>query len=352
MSIRIHKILFVSLCCIIISSVYAAETNYQVGDEVPFVEGQPAPQPAPNYAWCLEKRKAVLQTVKEKVLVREGSWYYESVPPVYQSKMEKVMVEPEQKKAVLVSQPQYKTVTEEKVIHPASVEYKTIPAQYRWVEEEVEVVPSRNEQIFVPARYETYKEKILVRPARTVREEVPGCDEDGSKIDCYSSRTIPAEYDIIEKKRLVSPARTESKVIPAQKKVMRIRKVVSPARVDKVTIPAKTETISRKVMVTPAKYRYETIPPKYRTVERKVMVKPEGRKRVQIPPKYETVTRMRVIKPERLVWVLKYRGQTQQKIESCPIPANRRSSTSYSVGNNEVIEEEIDIDMGTSSNQY
>ena len=340
-----YKYLLLACICTI-TAMSANAMDYKVGDEVPFVEGQPAPQPAPGYAWCLEKRKAVLQTIKERVLVREGSWYYESVAPVYQSKMEKIMVEPEQKKAVLVSPPQYRTITEEKVIHPASVEFKTVPAQYRWVEEEVEVVPERTEQVFIPAQYETYTDRILVKPATTIREEVPGCDEDGSKIDCYASRTIPAEYDTITKKRLVKPARTETKVIPPEKKIMRVRKVVSPARVEKVQVPAQTERVSRKVMITPAKYRYETIPAKYKTVERKVMVKPEGRKRVEIPPKYESISKMRVIKPERLVWVLKYRGEnTAAPVKACPIPTSRRSGTSN------VVEEVIDVDMGTSSNQ-
>ena len=90
---------FLIACVCMMLSISAFAADYKVGDEIPFVEGQPAPQPAPQYAWCLEKRKAVLQTIKEKVLVREGSWYYESVQPIYQSKMERVMVEPEQKKS-------------------------------------------------------------------------------------------------------------------------------------------------------------------------------------------------------------------------------------------------------------
>lgn len=290
-------------------------TNHRLGEEVPFVEGQPNPAAPAGYAWCLEKRRAVMQTVKERVLVREQSWYYESVPPVYDTRVERMLVEPEQKKAILVSPACYKDVCEKKLVQPSSVEFKTIPATYRWVNETIEVVPARTEKVFVQARYETYCERVMVRPERTVREEVPGCDTDGSKIDCYSSRVIPAEYKMIEKKRLVSPARSETKVIPAQTRVMKVRKVVAPARVEEVKIPAKYESVSKKVLDRPAQYRYETIPAKYRSIERKVMVKPEGRRRVNVPAKYETLTRMRVVKPERLVWVLK----RNEAVSACPI---------------------------------
>lgn len=312
---------------------YAGElvpgTGHHTGDEINFVEGQPAPGAPAGYAWCLEKRRAVMETIKERVLVREASWYYESVPAQYQSKTETVMVEPEQKKAILVCPETYKEVREQKLVEPATIEYKTIPAEYRWTEEEVEIAPARTEQIFIQAQYETYNERVMVQPERIVREEVPGCDTDGSKIECYASRTIPAEYQTICKKRLIAPARTESKVIPAQTKMMRVRKVVTPARVEKVEVPPKYETVCKKVVDKPAQYRYETIPAKYKTIERKVLSVPESQKRVEIPPKYETVTRMRVIKPERLVWVLK----RNQNVSACPI--NNRASESSIIENNQ-----------------
>lgn len=319
-------------------------TSYRIGQEIPFIKGQPAPSPAPGYAWCLEKRKAVFDTIKETVTIREASWYYESVPPVYASRMEKVMVEPARQKAILVAPAKHKVITEKKMVEAPSVEYRTTPAQYRMVDEEVIVTPARTEKIYVPAQYETYTERVLVRPARTVREEVPGCDEDGGKIDCYASRTIPAEYKTITKKRLVTPARSENKIIPAEKSVMQVRKVVTPASVKKVEIPARYTTVTRKVLVSPEQYRYETIPAKYSTIERKVVVKPEGRKRVEIPAKTETLTRTRVVKPERLVWVYK---RDRNVSTACPIDRSktRSSSTRYSSPMSSVeVEEVVDVD--------
>ncbi len=323
---KITKLLAIVLSMVLSAAgVYASEivpgTNHMLGDEVPFVEGHRTPSAAPGYAWCLEKRRAVMQTINERVLVRDQSWYYETVQPVYESKMETIMVEPEQKKAILVSPACYKTVCEKKLVQPEGTDYKTVPACYEWADETVEVVPARTEKVFVPARYETYTERIMVRPERTVREEVPGCDTDGSKIDCYATRVIPAEFKIIEKKRLVEPARTTTQVIPAETRVMKVRKVISPARVEKVVIPAKYEQVSKKVLDRPAEYRYETIPAKYRTIERNVMVTPETKRRVDVPAKYETVTRMRVVKPERLVWVLK----RNQSVSACPIETTVRS---------------------------
>ncbi|MBP5232948.1 MAG: hypothetical protein J6333_06025 [Planctomycetes bacterium] len=292
--------------------------QYQPGDEVPFVEGQSAPAAPQGWSWCLEKRPAVLETVKQRVQVREASWYYESVPPRYEMRSEQVMVEPEQKQAVLVSPARYVDKTEQRMMQPASVDYRTVPAEYATVTEEVVVAPERREQVFQQARYEEYTERVMVQPERVVREEVPGCDKDGSKIECYSTRTIPAEYATITKKRLVEPGRTSEKIIPAQKQTMQVRKVVRPARVEEVKIPAKYETFTTKVLAEPAKYRYETIPAKYRTVQKQVMVEPEGKRRVQIPAKYDDVTSVKVVKPERLVWVLK---RSQQLACDVPAPA-------------------------------
>lgn len=293
-------------------------TGHYVGDEIPFVEGQPAPAAPSGYAWCLEKRKAVMRTVKEQVKVRDETSYYETVPPQYESRMEQVLVEPEQKRAVLVAPAVYRDVPEQRMVQPASVDYRTVPAQYEWVEEQVEVVPERVEKEFVPARYEEYTEQVQIHPERTIREEVPGCDKDGSKIDCYGSRTIPAEYQTVTKKRLVAPATTQTKVIPAERKLMRVQKVVSPARVEKMDIPAKYETITKKVLDRPAEYRYETIPARYSTVEKKVITAPEGKRLVRIPAKYETVSRIEVVSPERLVWVLK-----DNRNIACPLPEDR-----------------------------
>lgn len=292
--------------------------QYQPGDEIPFVEGQSAPAAPKGWAWCLQKRPAVVETVKQRVQVREASWYYETVPPRYETRTEQVMVEPEQKQAVLVAPARYVDKTEQRMVQPASVDYRTVPAEYATVTEEVVVAPERREQVFQQARYEEYTERVMVHPERVVREEVPGCDKDGSKIECYSTRTIPAEYATITKKRLVEPGRTTEKIIPAQKSTMQVRKVVRPARVEEVKIPAKYETFTTKVLAEPAKYRYETIPAKYRTVEKQVMVEPEGKRRVQIPAKYDDVTSVKVVKPERLVWVL---NRSQQLACDVPAPA-------------------------------
>lgn len=294
---------------------------YRPGDEIPFVEAQSAPAAPAGFAWCLEKRPAVLETVTNRVQVREASWYYETVQPRYETRPEQMMVEPEQKQAILVTPERYVDQNEQRLIAPASTEYRTVPAEFETVTEEIEVVPARKEQSFTPARYEEYTERIMTQPERIVREEVPGCDKDGSKIDCYSTRTIPAEYQTITKKRLVAGATSGEKIIPAERRTMQVQRVRRAARVEEVKVPARYETVTKKVLAEPAKYRYETVPAKYRTVDRQVMVEPEGKRRVQIPPKFDEVSSVKVIKPERLVWVLKRSQQLACEVPPPPAPA-------------------------------
>jgi hypothetical protein len=300
---------------------YNAGMRYRPGDEIPFVEGQTTPIAPPGYAWCLEKRAAVTETVRNKVKVREASWYYETVPPRYELRPERVMIEPERKQAVLVAPARYADQQERRIIKPETVEYRTIPAEYATVNEDVVVAPESREQVLQEAKYDTYTEKVMVQPERVIRVEVPGCDTDSNKVECYSTRTIPAEYRTVTKTRLVEPARMVEKVVPEQRRTMQVQKVVRPARVEEVRVPAQFETITKKILAEPAKYRYDTIPAKYDTVQRQVMVEPEGRRRVQIPPKYDEVTSVKMIKPERLVWVLKAQ---EQAAAVAPAPAPQR----------------------------
>ncbi|MDR0869141.1 MAG: hypothetical protein LBP75_11845 [Planctomycetota bacterium] len=293
--------------------------QYQPGDEIPFVEGQTTPLAPQGYAWCLEKRPAATETVRNKVKVREESWYYESVPPRYELRPEQVMIEPERKQAVLVAPARYVDQQERRLIKPESVEYRTVPAEYATVNEEVVVAPESREQVMQEAKYDTYTERVMIQPERTIRVEVPGCDTDSNKVECYSTRTIPAEYRTVTKTRLVEPARMTEKFVPAQKRTMPTQKVVRPARVEEVKIPAQYETIDKKVLAEPAKYRYDTIPAKYETVQRQVMVEPEGKRRVQIPAKYDEVSTTRIIKPERLVWVLN-RQEAAPPVAVAPAP--------------------------------
>jgi hypothetical protein len=295
--------------------------GYRQGDELPFVEGQSAPAAPRGYAWCLEKRPPVLETVRQKVKIRDASWYYETVPPRYEVRTEQILVEPERKQAVLVAPARYENRPERRLVAPETSEYRTIPAQYQTVKERVVIAAAREEEELVEARYETFQERVMTQPERTVRELVPGCDVDSNKIECYAVRTIPAEYRTVTKTRLVEPARMARRNIPAQEQEIQVQKVITPARVETVTVPAKYDMIPREVLVEPAKYRYETIPAKYETVQKQVMVEPEGKRRVEVPDRFDEISSVKVIKPERLVWVLNAQDAVACDLPQTPAPA-------------------------------
>lgn len=286
-----------------IASLAAGE--YREGDEVPFVEGQPAPAAESGWSWCLEKRPAVYKTTTQRVQVRAESWYTEAVPAKYKEVEESVQVEPAKTYVVMVSPAKYGERVERRLVKEGRIEYKTIPAEYKDVESEVEVEPERREKTFSAPRYENYTEKVLVKPAQTVRVQVPGCDADASKIECYSTREIPAEYQYVTKKRLVDPGKEGEYVVPAKKRKVYTRKLVKAASVQEVKVPDQYEEYKVKTLIEPAKFRKVDEPAKYKTIKKTVMVEPESQRKVKIPAKYEEVPVTEVVKPETLVWVYK-----------------------------------------------
>lgn len=193
--------------------------------------------------------------------------------------------------------PQYKTVSEKRLVSEAGERLEVIPAKYGKVTKKVLVEEASTKLITVPATYKTVTERVLVQPARTSLQQVPPVYETvtervldkaahttwkkGSgpiqKIDASTGEImclveIPATYKTITKQVLKTPASTRSKDLPAVYKTVQKRIVDTQATTRTVEIPAKYATVTVTEEVSPSSTRSIAIPAKYTTVTRQEVV--------------------------------------------------------------------------------
>lgn len=193
--------------------------------------------------------------------------------------------------------PQYKTVSEKRLVQEAGERLEVIPAKFGNVTKKILVQEASTKLITVPATYKTVTERVLVRPARTVTEQIPPVYETVSerimdkaahttwkkgsgpiqKIDSSTGEImclveIPATYKTISKKVLKTPASTRSREIPAEYRTVQKKVVDRRATTKTIEIPAKYSTVTVTEEVTPASTRSIAIPEKYTTVTRQEVV--------------------------------------------------------------------------------
>jgi len=291
-------------------------------EEVPFEEGKIPPEGKDGEAWCLVTKPAKYKTVTEQVQIRPATFYYEVLPPKYEPKEERIMVEPEKKQAVVIPA-QYKTEMVRQLVKEESTKYEIVPAQYEWIDEQV-VVQTEREAIDVQAeQYRTETETVMVEPPRIEWRKVE-CDDKKviihrreTKDDCYTLVEIPAKYQNIAKVVKAGDTRELKRGLPAVSRTVKVCKLVKDAEVKKVVVPAEYREVEKQVVVTPSRVEYETIPARYVEVRKMVQVGEPGKTRVDVPAKTETITKEVMEEPAQMVW-RKVRSNPVKKYGSVP----------------------------------
>ncbi|WP_343683771.1 peptidoglycan-binding domain-containing protein [Asticcacaulis sp.] len=212
--------------------------------------------------------KPVTRTVVEDRVVQEGYWSEEPVPPVYEKRVESVMVRPARQEwvrsegiatgAALVTPGDHQPVRyradgmltwpgkDPVVIQggPETTEYlqkgsaqtvwclKEVPAEYRRVERLVEVAPATVRRVWVKPKIEKVERVIIEREGKVIEEPVA------------------ATYRTEKYKEILSPARTETRRIePEYRNVEKTRVVKAPEPVwrevlcERNTTPDKVKAI-------------------------------------------------------------------------------------------------------------
>jgi len=290
------------ICGILFAFVITVFANAAEVTEIPFKEGAKPPTPEEGYVWCLVTKPAVMETVKDRVKVKEATFYMQNVPAKYKWKEETIVLVPAYKKPV-VSEVEMSASRDFEVRE--TFEYKFIPAKYKTVQEEVVVVPAYEKLVVKEPVFKETEEKYIVAPARS---EVDSFDcpassvvKDGeTKGECYIKLNAKAKEAKYTKKVLVTPGSIEKIKIQAVTKTITVKKLIEEARIKK--IPVQSRVLLNKSIVTPQKVEYVDVPAVTKTIKKMVKIAPANTRRIDVPAKYKVVEKQIVVTPAVDVW--------------------------------------------------
>jgi len=200
--------------------------------------------------------------------------------------------------------PQYKTVTNRKLVSEAGERIEVIPAKYGNVQKRVLVQEASTKLVTVPATYRTVTEKVLVRPARTVTETVAPVYETVTEriVDRAAHTTWKKGTGPIQR---INESTGEIMClieVPATYKTITKQVLKTPASTRNREIPAEYRTVTKRVVATEATTRTVQIPAKYSNVSVTEEVRPSQERRIAIPEKYTTVTSRELVTDGKMDW--------------------------------------------------
>ncbi len=206
------------------------------------------PAGQPGECWVRVLVAAPVETVEEKVLLKQESFELIEVPAVLE------------------------TVDERVLVRPASVRQEVVPATYKQVEERVLIAPAYTRKVPVPAEYATETEKVMTKPARSYWKKGAGpmqrIDGETGEIMCYV--TDPAVYETVTRTVLKTPATVREETVAAVYETVSRSVIDQPAHVKTIEVPAEYKTIKVQKVKTPASVTRRVIPAEYGTVSRQV----------------------------------------------------------------------------------
>lgn len=291
---------------------------------------------------------------KKKVRVSDGKEEVLSIPTVYKTIQERVLIEPKEKvwrrnndiyslkafnscvdsalkggmdirnatpgtcyyEHLKVEQPI--TVTSKILLSEATERFVVTPAKYKTVTQKIMTDSTSVELIPSAATYRKIKDKVVVEPARTEWKKTicgdRGCNQ--SEVICLTE--VPKIYKEVTKKIVLTPSVAKKVKVTPVYKTLQVEKMVEPVKIKSIPIPAKYGTISynksqkletfywgdESTKDMPSRIRNECdkiclteTPAKYRTIKKRVVKIPASTKKVETEPQY-TVVEIKKIEKE------------------------------------------------------
>jgi hypothetical protein len=163
--------------------------------------------------------------------------------------------------------PQVQTVSERVCVKEASERVEIIPAEYEWVEEQVCVKPASVQLVEVPAQYETVTQTVVVEPGHTdwVREDSGRCaalaGQPGGAAACdvFCLVSHPPVEKTMQVERMVQAASIREVEIPAEFQTIRTQRLVRPATCRRIEIPAEFATVEKTVKVNDGRWEWKRV---------------------------------------------------------------------------------------------
>ena len=175
---------------------------------------------------------AEFQDVEERILVRPAGKALEAIPPVYEEVEEQILVRPATTRVEAVPAT-YRTVTETILVRPAYTIWKRSSELTAAERSQQAVDPGAGDilcLVQVPDEFKTVTSEVLVTPA-TTREVA-----------------VPAEYTTVKKTVVKAPATTREVEVTAEYKTVKVRKLVTAERQITTPTPAEYDTVTKQVL--------------------------------------------------------------------------------------------------------
>lgn len=274
-----------------------------VGDEIPFKEGDAMPRAPSGMSWCLIHKPAVFDTETDTVVVREKATFQVPVPGEYSTRPETVVTVPAHRVGNAVPV-RMETKTMTYVMQEGYEILEVIPPEFADSTKEVEVCPAYERITVIPAVFRDSSRRIMTSPARKRFER----DECGEGNLCWTVCETPEQFTDVPVKELVSDAREERTPVPAKTKMVPVRTMVKPAEIRRIAVPPSNNTYTAAFVATPPRVDWRNIPVETRDVPVEVETRAPSLATKSLPEKTETVSRRVLVQREQLVWRLQNRS--------------------------------------------
>jgi hypothetical protein len=264
--------------------------EYRIGDEVPFVDGQPMPYAPSGTAWCLVRKPAVYET-------RPGpaTTIQVPVPAQFATREEEHLAIPEHRTLTAV-QAQFQQRAHTYVAVEAHKKLEIVPAVWRDEQVPVEVCPAYDEIRVIPAQFRDVPKPVTISPPKKSFTQVACADA----TLCWAVSETQARTRNITVRELVADARYERVTVPPQTRMVTVRRLVTPETVREVQVEARQAQIQVNAVAAQAQVREERIPAQNQRITVEIEVTPQTFTTQTLTGRPERIR----VKEEEVVWRL------------------------------------------------
>lgn len=270
------------LCRVVIPAKYKTITKQVVKTPARTVE-RPVPAITKDVTVQVRAEDGSTKDVTKTFVVREARVETVTTPPVYETRSERVLVEPGREEWKPTSQ----------AINAGAIQAPSVPVQAARVPQ---FSLGTNPQSGLIAAAPVQPILSSVEPQNALGDEV---SEPAPKMEKFAGLTLeyaPPEFETVTETVVVQPASVEYVQAPPVFETVQETVVVQEASTELVTIPAVFEWVEGDIEGSSTEIEF--IPPEYETVTETVVVQNASTEIVSVPPSYETVQEEIVVQPE------------------------------------------------------
>ncbi|ESQ74676.1 peptidoglycan-binding domain-containing protein [Asticcacaulis sp. AC402] len=237
------------------------------------------------------------ETYKDRVLVAEARTETRTIAEVVEWRMKDVLVEPEKVMRRSIP-PKTRQFMETEVVTPAGFRDEVIPARYE----------TRTERVMVQPERQVWVEKAGIATGAAL---VTPVTHEAVRYRADGSLTWPGKYPVViptdnATTQYLQQGSAQTvlclEVLPAVYQDRKVKVMVEPERVRRVEVPAVTRQVRRVVIASEGREEEYVVPAVYKKQKVKEVITPARVETVEIPAVYREEVRSRVTDGAQPVW--------------------------------------------------